>query len=134
MNDQRAIFLVKLAYWLGIGADAIWAIGLLFPRVFALLTGSRNFTPDWELRSVMAMGGVLMTARTILLLWGVRRPIERRFVILLTAFVVAGLCAVALINVLKGNTYETWILIKCPILLVSMIASYILAGKLNEQK
>ena len=69
-----------------------------------------------------------MAGWTVLLLWAVRRPIERRFVILLTALVVAALFLLALANILKGNTNEYWILIKCLVLFMAMLASYSLAG------
>ena len=95
-----------------------------------MLTGDAAFNPDVQLRLTMAVGGILMTGWTFLLLWAVREPIERRFVILLTAFpVVFGLFIVALIGVLAGNTFEIWILIKNVVLFVTMIISYILAGK-----
>ena len=76
------LWLIKFPYWLGIAADALWAV---------------------------------------------RRPIERRFVILLTALVVAALFLLALVNVLKGNTNEYWILIKCLVLFVAMLTSFSLA-------
>ena len=44
MNDQmKRLFLMKVAYWLGIGADVLWAVGLLFPQIFGILTGSPDF-------------------------------------------------------------------------------------------
>jgi len=73
-----------------------------------------------------------MAGWTVLLLWAVRRPIERRFVILLTAIVVAALFVLALVNVLKGNTNEYWILIKCLVLFVAMLTSYSLAGRMDR--
>ena len=73
-----------------------------------------------------------MAGWTVLLLWAVRRPIERRFVILLTAVVVAALFLLALVNVLKGNVNEYWILIKCLILFVAMLTSYIQAGRTDR--
>ena len=83
MNGQKIkLFLIKIAYWLGIGADALWVVGLLFPQVFIILTGNRDFNPDLQIRLIMAMGGSLMTGWTLLLLWAVRKPIERRVVIL----------------------------------------------------
>ena len=106
------LWLIKFPYWLGIVADALWAVALLFPAVFGVLTGVDDFSPDWQMQSVMTIGGVLMAGWTVLLLWAVRRPIERRFVILLTALVVAALFLLALVNVLKGNTNEYWVLIK----------------------
>jgi len=44
-EQQKNLFLIKLAYWLGIGADALWAVVLLFPLVFGLLTGRPILNP-----------------------------------------------------------------------------------------
>ena len=126
------LWLIKFPYWLGIAADALWAAALLFPPVFGVLTGVDDLSPDWQMQSVMTIGGILMAGWTVLLLWAVRRPIERRFVILLTAVVVAALFVLALVNVLKGNTNEYWILIKCLVLFVAMLTSYSLAGKMDR--
>ena len=126
------LWLIRFPYWLGIAADALWAAALLFPPVFGVLTGVDDFSPDWQMQSVMTIGGVLMTGWTLLLLWAVRRPIERRFVILLTAIVVAALLVLTFVNVLKGNTNEYWILIKCLVLFVAMLTSYSLAGRMDR--
>ena len=126
------LWLIKFPYWLGIAADALWAAALLFPPVFGVLTGIDDFSPDWQMQSVMTIGGVLMAGWTVLLLWAVQRPIERRFVILLTAILVAAFFLLALVNVLKGNTYEYWVLIKCLVLFVTMIASYSLSGRMDR--
>ncbi len=135
MNQQKRMLLIKVAYWLGIGADALWAVGLLFPQIFGILTRRPDFDPDLQMRLIMGIGGSLMTGWTFLLLWAVRQPIERRFVILLTAFpVVFGLSIVALIGFLEGNTSNMWILIKNSILFISMVTSYILAGKMAREK
>jgi hypothetical protein len=126
------LFLIKTAYWLGIIADTIWAIGLLFPRLFGILTGIPDFNPDLQFRLVMSIGGVVIAGWTILLIWAVRKPIERRFVILLTAFVVVGLFIVALIGYLDGNTMNIWILIKNSVLFIFMIMSYLLANNIDR--
>ena len=126
------LWLIKFPYWLGIAADALWAVALLFPPFFGVLTGVDDFSPAWQMQSVMAIGGVLMAGWTVLLLWAVRRPIERRFVILLTALVVAALFLLALVNVLKGNTNEYWVLVKCMVLFVVMLTSYSLAGRMDR--
>ena len=123
------VWLIKLPYWLGIAADALWAIALFYPVVFGALTGVNGFSPDWQMQSVMAIGGVLMVGWTVLLVWAVQRPVERRFIILLTALVVAALFLLTLINVLKGNISEYWILIKCLVLFGTMLTSYSLAGE-----
>ncbi len=122
-------FAMIFPYWLGMAADALWAVALFVPQVFGALTGNPDFDPDLDFRLTMAIGGILMSGWTILLFWAVRDPIERRFVILLTAFpVVFGLSTIALIQVLQGNTFQIWILIKTAVLFVSMIASYFLAA------
>lgn len=126
------LWLIKLPYWLGIAADALWALALFFPVVFGALTGVDGFSPDWQLQTVMAIGGVLMAGWTVLLVWAVQRPVERRFVILLTALVVAALFLLALINILKGNSSEYWILIKCLVLFGAMLTSYSLAGETDD--
>jgi hypothetical protein len=134
-EQKKRMFLIKVAYWLGIGADALWAAGLLLPQVFGILTGRPDFNPDLQLRLAMGIGGTLMTGWTLLLLWAVKKPIARRVVILLTAFpVVFGLFIVALIGVLEGATFEIWILIKSSILFMSMVTSYILADKIAKEK
>jgi hypothetical protein len=83
----------------------------------------------------MAVGGILMTGWTLLLIWAVREPIERRFVALLTAFpVVFGLLVLALIGVLSGNTFELWIVAKCVVLFLAFFLSYTLAGRVARDQ
>jgi len=131
---RRRLLLIRIPYWLGVAADALWAVGLLVPHIFGILTGNPDLNPDLQLRLAMALGGTLMAGWTFLLLWAVREPIERRFVILLTAFpVVFGLFIVALVEVLGGNTFQIWILIKTSVLFISMIGSYIFAGKVAKE-
>jgi len=128
------MFIIKLAYWLGIVADTFWAVVLLFPQLFGSLVFNPEFDPNLQIRLIMGIGGVLMTGWTFLLIWGVMKPIERRMVILLTAFpVVFGLGIISLIGYLNGNTANLWILIKTMILFLSMIASFILAKQLANK-
>ena len=136
MSGQKSkMFLIKFPYWLGIVADALWAIGLFFPRVYGVLTGASDFNPDLQFRLVMCMAGTLMTGWTFLLMWAVRNPIERRFVALLTAFpVVFGLSIVVLVDFLNGNEFIIWAFAKALIILVSMVVSYILACKAAGEK
>jgi peptidoglycan/LPS O-acetylase OafA/YrhL len=104
----------------------------LYPPVVGVLTGAEGFSPDRQLRSVMSIGGVLMAGWAVLLVWAVRRPIERRFVILLTALVVAALFLSVLISVWEGNSDEYWILVKCVVLVAAMLISSSLAGAMDR--
>ena len=134
-RNKRRLFWIKFPYWLGIGADALSAVGLLFPEVFGILTGRPDSSPDLQTRLIMGIGGSLMTGWTFLLIWAVRKPIERRVVILLTAFpVVIGLFITTLIGVLNGNTFSIWLLFKTAILFILMINSYLVAGKMTKGK
>jgi hypothetical protein len=134
LNEQKRMLLIKTPYWLGIAADAIWSAGLLCPPIFNILAGKPDFDPDFQTKIIMGMGGSLMTGWVFLLVWAVRKPIERRMVILLTAFpVVFGMAIISLIEVLYGNTFLIWALIKSIILIISMTTSYILAGKIIKE-
>ncbi len=133
MNSQRSMVVIKLAYWLGIGADALWAVALFSPMVFGLLTGQPDFNPELPVRLIMAIGGSLMAGWTLLLLWAVRQPIERKAVILITAFpVVFGMTMVAMLGYIGGNTSNLWILIKNSILMILMVTSYVLACRADN--
>ncbi|RPH32708.1 MAG: hypothetical protein EHM93_08285 [Bacteroidales bacterium] len=132
IEQKHKLFLIKIAYWLGVIADAVWAVGLMFPQVFAILTSTPDFNPNLQFRLVMYIGGILMTGWTILLIWAVRKPIERRFIILLTAILTVGLFFVSLKGFLEGNTSNIWILIKIPTLFFFMVSSYFLARNIDN--
>ncbi len=133
-GKSKSMLFIKLTYWFGIGADAFWAVGLLIPQVFAVLTGSPDFAPDFQTRQFMLLGGSLMTGWTFLLIWALQRPVERRGILLLTAFPgVFGLTITTLNGISNGNSYLFWVLIKCALLMLTMVSSYILAGKLARR-
>lgn len=135
MINKKISFLIRLPYWLGIIVDALWAVALFFPPLYGILIGNSNFNPDLQYRLTMSVGGILMVGWTMLLIWGVQNPIERRFVILLTAFpVVFGLFIVSLIAYIAENPSILWILIKTAFLFVTMFISYFLACKIANDK
>ena len=68
MNRSRRItFFLTAPYWLGAGADALWAVALFVPPLFGTLTAIPDFSPGLHFRLTMAVGGILMTGWTILL-------------------------------------------------------------------
>jgi hypothetical protein len=124
--------LIKLAYFLGIAVDALWAVALFVPPLFGILLGNPDFNPEIEVRTIMAIGGTLMTGWTFLLVWAVKEPVERRVVGLLTAFpVIFGMFGVAIAGFLNGNTTNLWIVFKTIILMFLFVNSYVLAGKIG---
>lgn len=128
----KRVFFIKTGYWLGIGADALWAAIFVSPYLYGLVTGAPDFNPDSQTRQIMLVAATLMSGWTVLLIWGVRNPIERRFIILLTAIVVLGLFIVAVNGFLYGKAVLLWVLIKSPLLFISMTVSYLLSGKTTK--
>lgn len=135
MSDNRkGLFLIKLTCWLGIIADALWAIGLFVPSLYGLLVGIPGFVPDLHMRLAMGIGGSLMAGWTLLLLWLLMKPIERRIVFLLTAFpVLVGLFTVALVDFMQGNRFVVWILVKSAILFVMMVMSFVISRNISKE-
>jgi hypothetical protein len=69
MNNQKLLgIFIKVPYWLGIFADALWVAGLFSPVIFGILTGTPDFDPDLQTRLIMAIGGSLMAGWTLLIL------------------------------------------------------------------
>ena len=130
MHERLTNLLIKGPYWIGAAADLLWAIALLFPSVFGALTGQDGFAPDLRTRLVMGIGATLMLGWTALLVWGVQAPIERRFVILLTAFpVVFGLGIIALVSYVSFDGAGAWVIVKTAFLFSIMVGSYLLAKR-----
>ncbi len=127
----KSMAAIKLTYWLGIGADALWAVGLLIPQVYGVLVGTPDFTPDFQTRQLMLIAGSLMTGWTFLLIWALQRPVERRGVLLLTAFpVIFGLFITTVNGISNGNPVLYWVMVKLVVLMIAMVCSYFLASKL----
>ncbi len=78
---------LRVSYWVGAVADAAATVSLLIP----------SRTGEAEFRYAMGMAAALMLGWTMLLIWGDRKPVERRGVLLLTAFPVIPALLVAVI-------------------------------------
>lgn len=90
----RAIWLLRISYWIGAVTDALAAIAMLIPRLGGMVYGLSDFSPGADYRYAMGSAASLMIGWTALLLWADRRPLERRFVLVITVVpVIAGLVA-----------------------------------------
>lgn len=113
---SAAVNWLRIAYWTGAIVDALAAVQMLVPSLFAFGMRKPGFAPGPDFRYAMGMGASLMLGWTALLLWADRRPLERRGVLPLTVFpVVAGLAAneaagVADGFVAAGAVVPIWIL------------------------
>ena len=98
-----AVRWVRISYWVGAVVDAVAAVQMLHPPLFAFGMGFQEFHPGADYRYAMGMGASLMLGWTALLLWADRRPLERRGVLPLTVLpVIAGLAANQARGVLVG--------------------------------
>jgi hypothetical protein len=86
MTENNIILLLHIAYWIGIIADAIVTVGLLFPGIMQSSLGIHNFTYGQEYLYVSRMAASLMLGWTFLLFWADRKPVERKDVLLITIF------------------------------------------------
>jgi hypothetical protein len=97
MNKQQKILLLRISFWVGAIIDGFVAIQMLLPDFWVSFNGlptASNSTLNFALYTA----AVLMFGWTALLVWADRKPLERKGILLLTAFpVVFGL---ALNNVL----------------------------------
>jgi hypothetical protein len=135
IDANGKLILIKTGYYLGIVADALWSVALLYPPVFGLLTGDPEFDPNIQVRLIMGMGGALMAGWTILLIWALLEPIQRRFVILITAYpVVLGMFVISLIGYITGSSVNLWLVGKTVVLMISMTISFILASRESALK
>jgi hypothetical protein len=79
---RNKIIWLRISYWTGAIADGLAALRMLFPE----------YANGAEYRYALGLGASLMLGWTFLLIWADRKPLERRGVLLLTAFpVVSGL-------------------------------------------
>lgn len=115
--------IIQIVLWIGVAADAAWALALVWPPMYSILTARPLIDPELNLRLVMGIGACLMAGWTVLLIWTSRKPVERRGVMLITAAVVAGLFIVTLISVL--NKFATpLLLVKGVVLEMAFVYAY----------
>ena len=124
---------LRISYWAGASLDALAALSMLSPEVFAATNGLQNFHPGIEYRYAMGMGASLMLGWTALLLWADRKPLERKGVLLITLLpVVLGL-ALNEIAAVRGGFLSIWMTV--PVWFVqAVITSLFIFSYLNARR
>ena len=118
---RAAIRWLRASYWAGVILDALAALSMLSPALFAATNGLDGFSPGPDDRYAMGMGASLMIGWTVLLLWADRQPLARRGVLLITLCpVVVGLAANELLAVRAGFLH---LAMTAPIWLVQALLS-----------
>jgi hypothetical protein len=96
------ILLLHVAYWVGIVLDARAALHMWFPGLDPHVDPA--FAASLPYRYAMAYGAALMAGWTALLFWADRKPVERRFVLVLTVCpVIVGLTLSRLVLTYGGK-------------------------------
>ena len=124
---------LRISYWAGASLDALAALSMLSPEVFAATNGLQNFHPGIEYRYAMGMGASLMLGWTALLLWADRKPLERKGVLLITLQpVVLGLALNEIVAV-RGGFLSIWMTV--PVWFVqAVITSLFIFSYLNARR
>ena len=105
---QFDILFIRFSYWLGAIMDLLVALSMTLYIFFEVNIGM-NYPPlTPETRFMLIAGMALMWGWTVLLIWGDSKPLERRVILLFTAFpVVFGLFIGELVLYLQGYTNHT---------------------------
>ena len=88
MGNNKVVTWLKVSFLLGAIIDALVLIPMAVPAAARIFWGFNGFSGIYYF--AMGMGACLMLGWTILLLWAYRQPLERRYISLFTAVVVAG--------------------------------------------
>jgi hypothetical protein len=137
MNKKQIILLLHLSYWIGIIADAISTIILLSPELAKFVFGLTNVNIGEEYLYVSRIAVSLMLGWTFLLFWADRKPIERRFILLLSIFpvvagiIISGILAVNSKFISIQNILPLWIF--NILIIIIYILSYFKAEKILKK-
>ena len=88
--NKNIILWLRLSYWAGAVLDLLAGLTMFFPALFTINNQLSSFYPTPDYRYAMGMGSPLMLAWTVLLLWGDRKPLERKGLLPITLLVVLG--------------------------------------------
>jgi hypothetical protein len=100
MSTDKKILFIRASFWIGVAADLLASLPLLFPRLAGLMFGLQNIPSGNEYLYASRIGASLMLGWTCLLAWGSHKPIERKGILLLTVVpVLAGLFVASVLAV-----------------------------------
>lgn len=116
VKSDQSVKLLRICCWLGAVFDGLMAIPMMVPQIGGYLFGIARFNPSRDYRYAMMIGVSLMLGWSVLLFWGAQKPLERKGILLITAFpVLVGLILSGLYAVTNGmikieHMVPTWII------------------------
>jgi hypothetical protein len=117
--NKRLLF-IRFAYWYGAILDLLVSIDMLLSIIFEFSVSISNVSTEISYKYQTGTGAFLMLGWTILLLWADRKPIERRFILLLT--IIPVIIGILTLNILYTNLWFMSV-----ITLIIFIIAYTLA-------
>ena len=94
---------IRIAFWIGAITDALAFILMIMPGWGEMLLAGRERVVPMEERYAWNTGAALMLGWTFLLVWADRKPVERRFVAVLTVVpVISGIMLAIIIAIANG--------------------------------
>lgn len=133
--------IIKIAYIVGIILDALLGFDMFLYTFLgnSIYLQSQNIPiSNSSTQPVMMLGTALMIGWTILLLWGLQKPIERKGTLIITAFPVVFLYIVYdiiqyIINISTINASSIFIILIVRCCLISLfIMAYIFANQIKD--
>ncbi len=100
-RKTESLFWPRMALWWGAALDAAAAVGMCFPGLFIRVMGLR-MEVDAGLAFGLLYGAPLMLGWTLLLLWAVPKPVERRGALLCVIPIIALYVAMEATLMMKG--------------------------------
>lgn len=133
---MRNMMFIRACYYIGAAADLLATLPLLFPDVAGAMFGLSGFSAANEYLYASRIGASLMLGWTFLLLWGSRKPVERRGVLFITILpVLAGLLISSILAVTTGFIeiqfmVPLWIFYA--LMIPAYVVAYVTAGSMKE--
>ena len=110
----KKIIWLRISYWVGAIADGFATFRMLNPKIAYAV----------EYRYALGLGASLMLGWTFLLIWADRKPLERKGVLLLTAFPVVTGILLAEIYAVATNLISLGKMLPTGTFLVALIALF----------
>jgi hypothetical protein len=133
MNAKK---LLHISYWMGAITDLLFAIAMLYVPMLAGILRLPIIPNSLATKLALDMGASLMFGWTVLLMWGDRKPFERKGILLITILpVIAGLVLTTLYGYLSGfipfkGAIPIWVL---QIFLITLfLVAYFYANKVSK--
>ena len=122
--NKRLLF-IRFAYWYGAILDLLVFIDMLLSIIFEFSVSISNVSTEISYKYQTGTGAFLMLGWTILLIWADRKPLERKFILLLTT--VPVIIGILVFNILYTNLWFMSI-----ITLIIFITAYAFAKSIKN--